>query len=368
MIKLVNIGDIGKDIGKGILGGIRNTVGKINAGVIALAFKVGPKLLTTVAKFAKVGKLGLAAGSMAAYSYLFTWEFAIIIMLSLFVHEYGHIFAMKRCGLKTKGIYFIPFLGAAAVTEETFKSRRDEVYIAIMGPIFGFTLAGLTLIVYMVTQNALFAATAGWMAMVNLFNLLPINPLDGGRIMKSIAFSINSNWGNIFLAIGISLSLILTFYFGIVLFSILLIIGTLEFIYEYKMRNANSVIKECVKYLDGFFIDYDSDCGSTFDKSVNNVKKILLDENLDSETRINKIISIGEKFQDENSDIDFGTRGLSHAISPVLRKFDNIPKMNIKGIIVSVVVYVGVIAVLWALITYTSHIPEVDIVRQFFMS
>jgi Zn-dependent protease len=259
---------------------------KIHAGIVALAAKLGPKLLAIVVKLAKVvkvGKFGLAIGSMAAYVYLFTWQFAILVMISLFFHESGHIWAMKRCGLKTKGIYFIPFLGAAAVSEEMFKTRRDEVYVAIMGPIWGFALAVGTALVYVLTGNALFAAAAGWMAMVNLFNLLPVNPLDGGRIMKSIAFSINSKMGFIFLVIGIIISTILTLWAGMILFVFLLFIGSLELFFEY-------------------------------------------------------------------------------------REYEVRPSMTHRGSAISAIAYVVVIAALWALMSYTSHIPEVDIAMKLFMS
>ena len=261
-------------------------MGKISAGIVALGVKLGPKLISVgvkLAKVAKVGKMGLAIGSMAAYAYLFTWQFAVLIMISLFFHESGHIWAMKRCGLKTKGIYFIPFLGAAAVSEDTFGTRKNEVYIAIMGPIWGFALAVVTLTGYYITGNALFAAAAGWMAMVNLFNLLPISPLDGGRIMKSITFSIDSKMGLIFLVTGIIVSIFLTFWARLILFLILLLIGTLELFFEY-------------------------------------------------------------------------------------REYEVYPPMTKKGIIISVILYVVIIGVLWTLMSYTSHIPEVEIARKLFMS
>ena len=259
---------------------------KIRTGIVALAAKLGPKLISVGVKFAKVakvGKMGLAIGSMAAYAYMFTLHFAVLIMISLFFHESGHIWAMKRCGLKTKGIYFIPFLGAAAVSEGTFETRRNEIYIAIMGPIWGFALAIVTLIGYYITGNALFAAAAGWMAMINLFNLLPISPLDGGRIMKSIAFSIDSKIGLVFLVVGIIASIFLTFWAGLILFLILLLIGTLELFFEY-------------------------------------------------------------------------------------REYEVYPPMTKKGIIISAVLYMVIIGVLWTLMSYTSHIPEVEVARRLFMS
>lgn len=208
-------------------------MGRIGAGIVAIMAKVGFKLLSVVIKFAKVGKVGLAIGSMVTYSYLFTWQFALVLMISLFVHENGHIWMMRRCGMIVKGIYFIPLIGAAAVAEGEFPSPKDEANIAIMGPIWGLILAGLTLLAYEYTGNAFFGAIAGWMAMVNLFNLLPISPLDGGRIMKSIAFSVGSKTGLIFMMAGIVIFTFLTFWKGIILFAALLVIALLEFVFTY---------------------------------------------------------------------------------------------------------------------------------------
>lgn len=295
---------------------------RITAGMMALAAKLGPKLLTIVVKFAKVGKMGLAIGSMAAYTYLFTWQFAVVIIVSLFFHEYGHIWAMKRCRLKTKGIYFIPFMGAAAVSEEMFKTRRDEVLVAIMGPIWGFVLALATAAIYFITGNAFFAAVAGWMAMVNLFNLLPINPLDGGRIMKSIAFSINSNVGFIFLGIGIIVSMILTLWVGLILFSILLFVACIELFFEFKRYSKKEELARIVKET----------------KEAGNVEL---------EKEVNKILSKYPSIKDEL------------AIPPT---------MTVKGIVISAISYIIIVGVLWILMTDMNHIPEVSIARELFMS
>lgn len=291
---------------------------KVKAGIIALAVKVGPKLLAVgvkLAKVAKIGKFALLAGSLAAYAYLFTWQFAVIIIASLFFHESGHIWAMKKCGLKTKGIYFIPFMGAVAVSEEIFKSRRDEVYIAAMGPIWGFLLAIATAGLYYVTGNAFFAAVAGWMAMINLFNLLPINPLDGGRIMKSISFSVDSKLGLIFLAVGIVVSAILIFLSGMFLFLLLLFIACIELTFEY---NSYTKKKEIVSILD------------------------------DEEIRGKVDVDILKKIEE--------------------LKLSVTPSMSKKGIVVSTAVYVTIIAVLWMLMADMNHIPEVEVARQLFMS
>jgi Zn-dependent protease len=204
-----------------------------------LLYKMGPKLFSVLGKIlksAKAVKLGLAGASMATYSVIFSWKFALILMFMLFVHESGHIWAMKQYGIKTKGIYFLPFVGGAAVAEDAFPSRKAEMVTAIMGPVWGFGLAFVTAVCYMVTGNVLFAAASSWMAMINLFNLLPINPLDGGRIMKSIVFSISSGLGIVFMFIGLLITAFLALAGGYTIFLFLLVIGLIELQAEYSNR------------------------------------------------------------------------------------------------------------------------------------
>lgn len=219
--------------------------------------KVGSKAAPVIGKLlkgAKVTKVALAAGSVVSYAFLTTWTFAIAIMVCLFVHESGHIWAAKRQGLKVKGIYFIPFIGGAAVIENDFKSRYTEFVVAIMGPVWGFGLTIITGIVYLITQNPLFAAIAGWMAFVNLFNLLPISPLDGGRIFKSIGFSLKSWLGLGILTAGLLLSTVLFIWLKIGLFAILMVFGILEIWFEWKkLHNYNNMTGKQIGWALFFF-------------------------------------------------------------------------------------------------------------------
>lgn len=211
-------------------------VKKLYGGLIALGLKLGPKvfgLFTKILKSTKAVKVGLAGASLGSYAVLFTWEFAIMICVMLFVHESGHVWAMKKCGVKTRGFYFIPFLGGAAVADEAFPSRKAEVFIALMGPLWGLALSVFVAGIYLVTDNPLFAASASWMAMINLFNLLPINPLDGGRVFKSIAFSVHDLLGFLFLGLGIAACMVAVVMMKMGLFLFILIIGTVEVILEY---------------------------------------------------------------------------------------------------------------------------------------
>lgn len=211
-------------------------------GLWLVLVKVGGKILPVLLKLLKalkVGKVAMLGASFAAYAVLFTWQFAVVLLVSLFIHECGHIWSMKRNGLRTKGVYFIPLLGAAAVSEDAFPSRKAEVEIALMGPLWGFGLALATFGLYLATGSVLIASLAGWMAMLNLFNLLPINPLDGGRVVKSIAYSIHSKAGFWFLVAGFVGCYFLASKFGLGLITFLMVIGALEMLSEMKkMRQA----------------------------------------------------------------------------------------------------------------------------------
>ena len=211
---------------------------KKKPGIWALIVKLGGKFLSFFIKFLKVGKLALAAITFASYSYLFTWKFALLLMIAIGFHESGHVWAMKKIGIKTSGFFFIPFFGGAAVATESCKTYAQTAYIAIMGPIWGTALAYATLAIYYTTGQPLWAAAAAWMAVVNLFNLLPITPLDGGHMLKSICFSINQNLGLIFLGVSLVGSCFLFWHIRAFLFIVLLAVGALEFGVEVWHRRS----------------------------------------------------------------------------------------------------------------------------------
>jgi Zn-dependent protease len=180
----------------------------------------------------KAGKLLLALTSFAAYAFLFTWQFAAIIVGMLAIHECGHLRCMKHYGMKTRGLYLIPLVGAAAVAEDSFPSRRAEATIALAGPLTGAVLAAGTGLVYFATRDGAFAASAAWMALINLFNLLPVVPLDGGRVVKSITCSIGSRTGLAALIAGMLLGAVLAVTADLWIFVIVIPLGLLDYLYD----------------------------------------------------------------------------------------------------------------------------------------
>ena len=193
-------------------------------------------------KSAKVIKGVFAAGSLAAYSWLFSIEFAIALIFCLVFHEYGHIKAMKYFGLKTKGIYLIPFVGGLALSDDKINTRWQDIVISIMGPFFGLILSIVCLVGYWLTDIELLAGLAVFNALLNLFNMLPVLPLDGGHVLKSIAFSINSRVGIVACALGAMLGVYVSYFFGLALLGFLLAIGSVEIFIEYKRRHLSALL------------------------------------------------------------------------------------------------------------------------------
>lgn len=193
-------------------------------------------------KSAKVIKVLLAGASVAAYSWLFSIEFALALIACLVFHEYGHIRAMKYFNMKTKGIYLIPFVGGLAMSDSRINTRWQDVVISIMGPTFGMILSIFALLAYWITDLPFFAALASLNALLNLFNLLPILPLDGGHILKSISFSANTISGLVLCCLAALGGLYLSYIFHLTLLTIMLLIGSVEILFEWRSRHNSHLL------------------------------------------------------------------------------------------------------------------------------
>ncbi len=193
-------------------------------------------------KSAKFIKVLFAASSLAAYSWLFSFQFALALIACLVVHEYGHVRAMKYFGMKTKGIYLIPFLGGAALTEDKINTRWQDVVISMMGPCFGLGMSLLCLVAYGVSGMPFFAGLAVFNAFLNLINLLPILPLDGGHVMKSVSFSMNNTLGLVLCGAAAALGIVLSFSLGLSLLGFFMIIGCVEIVMEWRTRHNSHLL------------------------------------------------------------------------------------------------------------------------------
>lgn len=149
------------------------------------------KMLLALLGAAKFGKVLLTGGTMAlsvaVYATIFGWRYAAGFVALLFVHEMGHFVAARQRGLEVGAPTFIPFVGAWIQLKSQLRDAETEAYVGLAGPLVG-TLGALA---------CYFAARelgAGWLLAVayagfflNLFNLIPVPPLDGGRITAAIS-------------------------------------------------------------------------------------------------------------------------------------------------------------------------------------
>jgi Zn-dependent protease len=156
------------------------------AGGALLAFKAKSGL--ALLKLASLGKFALTGLSMAAMVWFEAqrggFPFAIGFVLLILIHELGHALAIRRLGLRSGWPVFIPFFGAMIALKEMPKTRADEALIAYGGPLLG-TLASAALAgVFLATGSRLCLSLAYTGFILNLFNLIPISPLDGGRVAQ----------------------------------------------------------------------------------------------------------------------------------------------------------------------------------------
>lgn len=118
--------------------------------------------------------------SVAGYAVFFGWKFAVGFVALLFVHELGHVLEARRQGLATGGVYFIPFLGAVMLLKQQSKDAAQAAWLGLGGPILGSAAAALTWLGGLAYESDLLVALGFTGFLLNLFNLIPVMPLDGG--------------------------------------------------------------------------------------------------------------------------------------------------------------------------------------------
>jgi Zn-dependent protease len=125
--------------------------------------------------------------SIAIYQYLMGWEVAIGFVLLIFVHEMGHVIANIKYDLPASAPLFIPFLGAVINLRQMPANAKVEAIVGIAGPIAG-TIGALGCFAwYLMHGSHLALELASFGFWINLFNLLPVPPLDGGRVAAAIS-------------------------------------------------------------------------------------------------------------------------------------------------------------------------------------
>jgi Zn-dependent protease len=201
--------------------------------VLVVLAKFGAKAKALVLLLPKI-KLFTTAGSMVvsvgAYSLIWGWRFAVGFVLLLLVHELGHVIQLRREGVKASAPMFIPFLGAVIAARSFGGNALAEARVGLAGPILGSIGAAAVAAFAFATDSDLLRALAFTGFLLNLFNLLPVVPLDGGRAMAAL-----SPW--MWLA-GFAVLLGLTFVWPNPIMLLILVFGGLESWRRWKERKS----------------------------------------------------------------------------------------------------------------------------------
>src|SRR5580765_712505 len=124
--------------------------------------------------------------SAAVYVWIGGGWFGIGLIVLLFVHEMGHVLEAKRQGLPVSAPMFIPFMGAMITMREMPQDAWNEAKVAIAGPLIGSLGAAVIYALGVAADSNHLKALAFLGFLINLFNLLPVVPLDGGRIVAAL--------------------------------------------------------------------------------------------------------------------------------------------------------------------------------------
>lgn len=139
----------------------------------------------------KLGKFLLTGGSMLlsifTYAIVYGWWYAVGFVALLFMHEMGHFLAARQCGLDVGAPTFIPFVGAWIQLRDQPLDAETEAFVGIAGPMLGSAAAFVCYLIARDSGSGLLYALSYAGFVLNLFNLIPITPLDGGRIVSVIS-------------------------------------------------------------------------------------------------------------------------------------------------------------------------------------
>jgi len=121
------------------------------------------------------------------YSWFFGWLFAVGFVVLIFVHEMGHVVAAKWVGIPVTAPIFIPFIGASILMKQNPRDAWTEALMAYGGPLAGCIGSWICWYAAIQFQQHWLMAVASASFVINLFNMIPIPPLDGGRICAAVS-------------------------------------------------------------------------------------------------------------------------------------------------------------------------------------
>ena len=160
-------------------------------GVVLWKFKTFALLALTKGKLVLLGLTKLSTFTsmlafFAVYWSMYGWRFALGFVLSIYIHEMGHVIALRRYGIAASSPMFIPFIGALVRLKQYPANVAQDARVGLAGPIWGLGATVVSWVSALVTGLPIWYAIAHTSAWLNLFNLLPIWQLDGGRGFRAL--------------------------------------------------------------------------------------------------------------------------------------------------------------------------------------
>jgi Zn-dependent protease len=215
---------------------LRKRIGSILAAIVALFAKFWAAIkgaLLLLPKLKLLTTAGTALVSVAAYSLFWGWTFALGFVVLLFVHEMGHVIQLRREGVKASAPMFVPFLGAVVMAKSLGQNALAEARVGLAGPVLGTIGSAACLAIGEASNSDFFRALAYIGFFLNLFNLLPVVPLDGGRAMAAMA-----PW---MWFVGLGAVAAMLFVFPNFILLIILFFGGMEVYHRWKQRRTRSL-------------------------------------------------------------------------------------------------------------------------------
>jgi Zn-dependent protease len=218
------------------LRGLRKRIGSILVVVgaaIAKFFAAIKGLLLLLPKVKLLTTAGTALVSVVLYSLFWGWTFAVGFVVLMFVHEMGHVLQLRREGIKASAPMFIPGFGAVVMMKSLPDDALAEARVGLAGPILGTVGAAVCLAIGEATNSDMLRALAYVGFLLNLINLVPLVPFDGGRAMAAMAPAM---W---FLGLGAMVALLLVS--GNPFLLIFILLGGMETWRRWKLRGTRSL-------------------------------------------------------------------------------------------------------------------------------
>ena len=130
--------------------------------------------------------------------------------------------------------------GGVAVGEKP-RTRWESIYISMMGPVYGLLMTAIFYILYLVTGSHFCGLVASTSALLNLFNLVPVYPLDGGHVLKALVFSRRNQLALVLLLTISALCLLVSWSFGFAFLSFFIILGVVDIVSAWNVPLAEDI-------------------------------------------------------------------------------------------------------------------------------